>query len=64
MVYVTLSNNSVKYDVYNVISVDVISTLNRVPLNQSEKRSLFGQLTGPLFSSTKEMAYLRRSYFV
>ena len=57
IVYVTLSNNDIKYDikydVYNVIFVDVISALNRVALNQSKKRSLFGQLTCLLFSSTK-----------
>ena len=33
---------------YNVIFVDVISALNRVALNKSEKRSLFGQLTSPI----------------
>ena len=52
-VYVTLSNNGIKYDMYNVILVDVISALNRVAFNQSEKRSLFCQLTCPLFFSTK-----------
>ena len=57
-VYVMLSNNGVKYDVYNVIFVDVISAINHIALNQSEKRSLFGQLTCPLFSSTKLMSYL------
>ena len=40
-VYVTLSNNGVNYDVYNLIFVDVISALNRVALNQSKKRGLY-----------------------
>ena len=37
IVYVMLSNNDIKYEVYNVIFVDVISALNRVALNQSKK---------------------------